>query len=169
MTTAASDITNQDILVLSTQDWDALPTRKHHWARRFARQGNRVLYVEQQMHWAGWLVDVRRQFGRAVRFLRGPRPVEAGLWVFTLPIVLPFFQMAAAVNRVNNWFLTPVLRWALRRLGFRDVVLWTYTPHCADFAGRLGEHLLVYECVDEFSAARGLVSGPVIVVSMPTV
>ena len=151
--------TDCDILILSTQDWDALPTRKHHWARKFAARGNRVLYVEQQMHWLGWLVDLRRQFGRAWRWLSGPRPVSERLWVFTLPLVLPFFQMSALINALNNWLLAPVLRWALRRIGFKYIVLWAYTPHAAGLVGRLGEQFMVYECVDEFSATRGLVRG----------
>lgn len=155
-------ITGQRIVILSTQDWDALPTRKHRWSRQFAQQGNQVLYVEQQMHWAGWLVDVRRQFGRAFRWLRGPQPVEENLWVFTLPIVLPFFQMWGPINTVNNWFLIAVLRWVLGRLGWRDIILWTYTPHSAELVGQLGDKLTVYECVDEFSASQGLVHGPTI-------
>lgn len=155
-------ITEQDILILSTQDWDALPTRKHHWARRFARQGNRVLYVEQQMHWIGWLVDIRCQFWRVGRWLRGPRQIEDRIWVLTLPIVTPFFQMATPITSFNNWWLTPILRWALKRIDFRDVILWNYTPHGGSFVGQLGESLAVYECVDEFSAAQGLVHGPTI-------
>ncbi|MBI3763231.1 MAG: glycosyltransferase [Chloroflexi bacterium] len=119
-------ISGQDVLILSTQDWDALPTRKHHWARS------------------------------------GPRPVAENLWVFTLPIVLPFFQMIAAINRMNNWLIAPVLRSAMRRIGFAHPILWTYTPHSADFVGHLGERLAVYECVDEFSASRGLVNSQTI-------
>ena len=157
-------ITHCDILILSTQDWDALPTRKHHWARKFAARGNRVLYVEQQMHWLGWLADLRRQFGRVLRWLSGPRQVSDRLWVFTLPLVTPFFQMSILINILNNWLLAPVLRWALRRIGFKDVVLWAYTPHAAGLVGRLGERLVVYECVDEFSAARGLVRGATVAV-----
>ncbi len=158
----APPITGQDFLILSTQDWDDLPTRKHRFARWWAEDGNRVLYVEQQMHWAGWLADLRRQFSRAWRWLRGPRQVAPNLWVFTLPVVLPFFQMSAAINRLNNACLLPVLRAVLRRLGFRQPVLWMYTPHSADFVGRLGERAAVYECVDDFTAARGLVNARVI-------
>ena len=154
--------TDFDILILSTQDWDALPTRKHHWARNFAARGNRVLYVEQQMHWLGWLVDWRRQFGRAWRWLSGPREVSERLWVFPLPIVAPCFQMSSLINSFNNWLLAPVLRWALGRIHFKRVVLWAYTPHSAGLVDRMGEQLVVYECVDEFSAARGLVRGKTI-------
>ena len=152
-------ITGHNIVILSTQDWDALPTRKHHWARRFARQGNQVLYIEQQMHWLGWLVDLRRQLWRAVRWTAGPRQVEERLWVYTLPIVLPFFQMVGFINRFNN-LLLPLLRSVLRRLGFGRVVLFAYTPHCGGLIGRLQERLSVYECVDEFAAVRGLVYAP---------
>ena len=152
-------ITDRNILILSTQDWDALPTRKHHWARKFAARGNRVLYVEQQMHWLGWMVDLRHHLGRVWRWLSGPRQVSERLWVFTLPLVHPFFQMSILINTLNNWLLAPVLRWALRRIGFKDVVMWAYTPHAAGLVGRLGERLVIYECVDEFSAARGLVRG----------
>lgn len=155
-------LTGQDVIILSTQDWDALPTRKHRFARRLARDGNRVLYVEQQMHWAGWLVDIKNQFSRAWRWLEGPREIEPGLWVFTLPIVLPFFQMSGLVNQINNLFLLPVLRRQMRRLGFRSPILWTYTPHSAYFVGRMGEKAAMYECVDDFTASKGLVSPKVI-------
>lgn len=155
-------IEGQDFLILSTQDWDALPTRKQRFARLWAAGGNRVLYVEQQMHWAGWLVDIRRQFSRAWRWLNGPRQVEPKLWVFTLPIVLPFFQMSGLINRINNALLLPVLRAQMRRLGFRRPIVWTYTPHSADFVGRLNERVAVYECVDDFTAAKGLVNAQVI-------
>ena len=150
-------VTGQDFIILSTQDWDSLPTRKHRWARWWAESGNRVLYVEQQMHWAGWLAEIRAQFSRAWRWLRGPREVAPNLWVFTLPIVLPFFQMWGPINWINNLFLLPVLKAQMRRLSFENVILWTYTAHSGDFVGKLGEHTAVYECVDDITAAKGLV------------
>src|SRR5574341_1169280 len=153
-------ITDRDFLILSTQDWDAMPTRKHRWARGWARQGNRVLYVEQQMHWIGWLAALRTESGRVTRWLGGPRQIGPNLWVFTLPLAIPFFQMSAAINWLNNLWLAPVLRRAMTRIGLRGPILWTYTPHSADFVGKLGESFTLYECVDEFSAVKGLVHGP---------
>lgn len=151
-------LTGHDFLILSTQDWDALPTRKHRFARWWAEDGNRVLYVEQQMHWAGWLADVRNQFSRAWRWLGEPRVVEPRLWVYTLPPVFPFFQMSPTINRLDNSFIQPVLQMQLHILKFSDPILWTYTPHSADFVGELGEKAAVYECVDDFTASKGLVN-----------
>tara|TARA_A100001037_G_scaffold272239_1_gene268263 strand:- start:662 stop:1852 length:1191 start_codon:yes stop_codon:yes gene_type:complete len=150
-------ITGKDILILSTQDWDALPTRKHHWARKLASRGNRVVYVEQQMHILGWLADIGNHPKRLWSWMNGPRIVSDGLWVFTLPIVLPFFQVFRLVNSLNNVLLSPIIRWALLRIGFDIDVLWVYTPHSAGLIGRLGEEFVVYECVDDFTATRGLV------------
>lgn len=155
-------ITGQDFLILSTQDWGSLPTRKHRFARWWAQGGNRVLYVEQQMHWAGWLFDLKHEFSRAWRWLGGPREVEPNVWVYTLPPVLPFFQMSGLINRINNVFLLPLLRAQLRRLNFEQPILWTYTAHSADFVGRLGEQAAVYECVDDITAAKGLVDAEAI-------
>lgn len=153
-------ISGYDFLVLSTQDWDAVPTRKHRFARMYAAQGNRVLYIEQQMHWAGWLVDIKNQFSRAWRFLQGPREVEPNIWVYTLPVVLPFFQMTEVINKINNITLESSLKKALKWLRFNPekLIIWTYTPHSADFVGAFGEYAAVYECVDEFTASKGLVN-----------
>ena len=150
-------ITGKDILIISTQDWDALPTRKHHWARKLASRGNRVVYVEQQMHILGWLADIGNQYKRLWSWMNGPRIVSEGLWIFTLPIVLPFFQVFRFVNSLNNSLLVPIISWALRRIGFNINILWVYTPHAGSLVGRLGEEFVVYECVDDFTATRGLV------------
>ena len=150
-------ITGKDILIISTQDWDALPTRKHHWARKLASRGNRVVYVEQQMHILGWLADIGNQYKRLWSWMNGPRIVSEGLWIFTLPIVLPFFQVFRFVNSLNNSLLVPIISWALRSICFNINILWVYTPHAGSLVGRLGEEFVVYECVDDFTATRGLV------------
>jgi len=154
-------ITGHDIVCLSSQDWDDLWTRKQRFMQRLARQGNRVLYVETQAS----LVSVgllRADLGRAGRWRAGPRPVEANLHVATLPLVWPGFQMSLAVNAVNNALLAPLLRRWARRLRFDQPVLWTYNPYSESLVGRLGERLAIYDCVDDFSSARGLVRRTVV-------
>jgi len=148
----------ENILCLSTQDWDDWQTRKQRFAKALARAGNRVLYVQQQMHWLGWLADWKKQFPRIYRFLAPPRQVEENLWVLTLPLTLPGFQMSPFLNRLNNRLLLPYLKNALQKLGMERPILWSYTPHCGDFAGKLGEKLFLYECVDEFEGAKGLIT-----------
>jgi len=154
-------VTDQDIVCLSSQDWDDLWTRKQRFMQAFARRGNRVLYVEAQASMISVGI-LRHDWRRAFRWCSGPRRVEENLYVGTLPLVLPGFQMSLAVNRINNIVLGRLLRRWTYRLGFRKPVLWTYNPYSESLVGALDEKLVVYECVDELLASKGLVRRDVV-------
>jgi glycosyltransferase involved in cell wall biosynthesis len=128
---------------------------------RFAQQGNKVLYIEAQASMISMGV-VRRDFTRIVRWLKSPRKVEDNLFVATLPLVLPFFQMSFLINRINNWFIKNLLQYWIKKLKLNNILLWTYNPYSESFIGKLGESFSVYECVDELSEAKGLVKKNVI-------
>jgi len=154
-------ISGWDIVCLSSQDWNDLWTRKQRFMQRFARQGNRVLYIEAQASLAS-IGILRADWRRMFRWMPGPRRVQNNLYVATLPLVAPCFQMSIGINTLNNVFLSAVLRRWIKQLDFRRPVLWTYNPHSESLIGKLGEQLVVYECVDELSAAKGLVRGEVV-------
>ena len=44
----------------------------------------------------------------------------------------------------------------MRRLGFVEPINWVFTPSAGVVAGALGEDMVVYYCVDEFTAFTGL-------------
>lgn len=147
---------NQDIVIISTQDFDDLQTRKQRWARHLARH-NRVLYVESQMHWITLLRTWPEHRNRLRRCGKTPRQIEPNLWLWTPPVLLPCFQIWRFLARLNNRILAPRLRNVIRSLGFRIDWLWLYTPYSADLSDRLTPRHVVYECVDDFTAARGLI------------
>lgn len=154
-------ITGLDILCLSTQDWNDVWTRKQRFMKRLAAQGNRVLYIETQLSLAS-VGRLRTDKARPFRWLAGPRQIEPNLWVGTLPLVIPGFQMWPAVNAVNNFGLRLLLRRWLSKLGFEQPILWTYNPYSENLVGTLGERYAIYECVDELAASRGLVRREVV-------
>jgi glycosyltransferase involved in cell wall biosynthesis len=47
------------------------------------------------------------------------------------------------------------VRRAYRRLGFKNPITWTFLPTSGEVVGSLGEKLIVYHCVDEFSEFTG--------------
>ncbi len=151
-----------DIICLSTQDWDDLWTRKQRFMLRLARQGNRVLYVQQQLHLAGYLRQFRAQWRRPFISMAGSRRVEENLYIYTLPILWPGDMMSLAANRFDYVVIARSLRREMARLGMRRPILWTYVPTAARLAGVLEESLMIYECVDDFRAARGLVKREVV-------
>src|SRR5262249_34680894 len=86
-------------------------------------------------------------------FSKGSKFVHPQIYVYS-PLVIPFHG-----NAVARWINRKALRWSVqrvcRRLGFANPITWTFMPASADVAGSLGERLLVYHCVDEFSEFTG--------------
>jgi glycosyltransferase involved in cell wall biosynthesis len=154
-------MSQHDVICLSSQDWSDVWTRKQRFMRRLARQGHRVLYVELQASWISQSI-LRKDWRRAIRWLKGPRLVEPSLYVGTLPLAVPGFQMSLRINAVNNAMMRRVLLSWLKGLNFKNHVLWTYNPYSDGLVGRLGESCAVYECVDEFSASHGLLRANVV-------
>ncbi len=155
--------TGENIVTLSTQDWADLWTGKQRFMLQFARQGNRVLYVETQFHWVTYLRLFGRHWRRAFLFLRGAREVERNLYIYTPPILLPGFQIFPWINVINNFVLGIFLKLVLKRLSFNDPLLWLYTHFNRSLVKRLSCKKALYFCVDELSAARGLISKEVVV------
>jgi glycosyltransferase involved in cell wall biosynthesis len=154
-------LTGRDIVFLSTQDWNGLWTRKQRFAQMFARNGNRVLYIETPVHLLG--LDVLPQDPlRFFRFMKGCRRIEDNLHVATLPILLPFFQMAHSINAANQVLVASMLRGWMRDLGFKNPILWCYTPFSEPLLRRIPHAASVYECVDEFRSAKGFVRSEVV-------
>lgn len=153
-------LTGRDIVCLSTQDWNGLWTRKQRFMKMFAEAGNRILYVETPVHLLG--LDVLPQDpGRFLRFLGGPRWIQDRLYVATLPVLLPFFQMSHLINRWNHQIIRRLLRKWIRGLEFSSPLYWIYTPFSAAVLNGTSADA-VYECVDEFRATRGFVNAKVI-------
>jgi glycosyltransferase involved in cell wall biosynthesis len=153
-------MTGRDILCFSTQDWNDLWTRKQRFMKMFAEAGNRVLYIETPVHLFG-LDVLPGDPSRFYRFLSGPRKISERLHAATLPILLPFFQMSHIINQANHIWIKRLVRQWIEKLGFRNPLLWIYTPFSAPVLEEF-EHDAVYECVDEFRAARGFISSKVI-------
>jgi glycosyltransferase involved in cell wall biosynthesis len=156
-----SVLTGRDIICLSTQDWSGLWTRKHRFMKMFAEAGNRVMYIETPVHLLG-LDVLPHEPSRFFRFLKGPRRIQERLHIATLPILLPMFQMSHTINSLNQILIAAMLQRWIRELGFVKPLLWIYTPFSAALISKIDHSGVVYDCVDEFRAAQGLVRSTVI-------
>jgi glycosyltransferase involved in cell wall biosynthesis len=150
-------------IVCFANDWSGDPLSKKHVMRRLARE-NRVLWVNSLGNRAPRATgrDLGRIATKLIGFARelavGPREVERNLHVLT-PLALPSYGSATA-RRLNQALVSAIVRAAMRRLGFRDPLLYTFVPASAWVAGRLGERHIVYHCVDEYAGFAG--AGPAI-------
>ncbi|HEX3172597.1 MAG TPA: glycosyltransferase [Solirubrobacterales bacterium] len=145
----------RDIVCLGTADWETeLPINQHQLMRRLAPR-NRVLFVEslglRRPQLAGR--DLGRIWRRLRKGLRPPRAVD-GLHVLS-PLVLPFHG-SSVVRALNRRLLRHQLRTAVRRLGMRRPLLWAYAPQAEALLEVLEPETVVYHCVDDVAAQKGV-------------
>jgi glycosyltransferase involved in cell wall biosynthesis len=136
-------------------DWSGDPLSKTHLMRLLARD-NRVLWINSIGYRAPTASG--RDFKRIVTKLRAAaepvKEVEPNIFVLN-PLAVPAYGVPA-MQRVNRELLKLQVWRAVDRLGFRRVVNWVFNPTAAVVAGALSEDLVVYYCVDEFTAFSGI-------------
>jgi hypothetical protein len=82
------------------------------------------------------------------------------LWVNSLvivvfsPVVIPFHGSPLA-RWMNAGLLARSLHRECAQFGFHKPITWSLVPTSAGVIGSLGERLLIYHCVDEFSKFAG--------------
>jgi glycosyltransferase involved in cell wall biosynthesis len=146
---------DRDIVCVGFADWDAdLWTNQQHLMSRLAAD-NRVLFVEslglRRPQLAGR--DLRRIGRRLRRGVAPPRAID-GLHVLS-PLVLPLHDRPWA-RRLNAWLLRRQVGRAARRLGFQAPLLWSYVPQAEALVGSLRPGQVVYHCVDDIAAQKGV-------------
>jgi glycosyltransferase involved in cell wall biosynthesis len=148
-------LVGRDMLCFS-HDWTGDPLSKTHLMRLLARE-NRILWVNS-IGYRSPSLGSKRDLGRIVQKLRAVaepvREVEKNLFVFN-PLSVPAFG-----NPVLRALSARLLRWqvrrAMRKLRFRRPINWVFNPAAGVLAGALGEDQIVYYCVDEYTAFKGV-------------
>jgi glycosyltransferase involved in cell wall biosynthesis len=146
-----------DIVMLSTADWDnPFWTNKQHVAVELARRGHRVLYVDSLglRRPSASAQDLGRIGRRLARAVRPPREVRERLWVWS-PLAIPL-QHRPLVRALNRASLAAGLSICAGVLRLRREVLWTYNPMTTRLFPMRGFDTVVYHCVDEIDAQRGM-------------
>ena len=145
----------RDMLCFS-HDFSAGPLSKTHLMRRLAQNGNRVLWVNSIGYRNPTVCasDLRRAVQKLGAAIRPMEEVEANLFVLN-PLVIPFHGQPLA-RRFNRHFLRLQVRRAMRKLNFQHPLNWVFNPAAALVAGTLDEDRVIYYCVDEYAAFRGV-------------
>jgi glycosyltransferase involved in cell wall biosynthesis len=148
-------LSGRDMLCFS-HDWTGDPLSKTHLMRLLAKD-NRVLWVNSIGYRSPSLTS-KRDLGRIVTKLKAVaepvREVEPNLFVFS-PLVIPAWGNPA-LRRLNARLLRWQVRRAMRQLRFRRPINWVFNPAAGVLAGQLGEERVIYYCVDEYTAFKGV-------------
>ena len=129
-------------------------TSSHHVARQLARH-TRVLYVGTPglRPPSGTSRDLKRIAGKLARTFQRFDGGD-GVAVRTLTqLPLHGSRLARALNSVTSGAYA---RAVLRSEGMNDPIVWCTVPHVAPFVARIPKSLLVYHCIDDYSALPGV-------------
>lgn len=147
---------NEDIICVSSIDWDFIWQGHQEIMTRLARAGNRVLFIEN----TGVRVPGLRDFGRIRSRLKnwrvgvhGIRKIEDGLYVYS-PLVLPFPYLRIARLLNKQLMFSVLLKW-LKAVGFKEPISWVFLPTglSLDLIDKIEPKALIYYCIDSFEAS----------------
>lgn len=144
-----------DILCIGAADWQTdLLTNQQHLLRR-AAEHNRILFVESLGLRRPQLAarDLRRMGRRLRGGLRPLREVD-GLHVLS-PVVVPL-HANRVVRALNAQLLTGYVSWAVRKVGLRRPVLWSFVPQAEVLLDRLDVSRVLYYTDDDYAAKAGI-------------
>ncbi len=139
-------------IIYFAKEWGEDPTSCDHLFKHLAAD-NKVLWVNSISMRNPNLAsahDLRKIVRKLRQCLGGLKQVGPQAWVYQpMVIPLPYSSLARTINRA-------LLRWSLRRqsrvLGMSRPQLWTFLPNAVYMVGHLDESLVVYYCIDEWSA-----------------
>ncbi|MBC7796944.1 MAG: glycosyltransferase [Pyrinomonadaceae bacterium] len=148
---------NRDIVCFS-HDWTGDPLSKTHIVRILARE-NRVLWVNSLANRMPTTSgkDLNRIVKKLKSFTEPIREPEKNIFVMN-PLAFPAYGNAA-IRGFNQSFLLRQIKSAMRKLGFGVPVNLVFNPAAGLLARKLGEDLLIYYCVDEYTAFTGVADG----------
>ena len=147
-------LTGKSIICFAGEDWwYHHPHSKNHLMRRFARAGNKVIFVNSiSMGLAS--VTNKDLLPRVARKLKSyaklARTTPEGITVVS-PAALPFFGSRAA-RAANRHLLSAQVGALARSRGLKNPILWIAIPTAVEMIGRLNEQLVVYQVSDKYDA-----------------
>ncbi len=145
---------DQSIICFGGEDWwYHHPHSKNHLMRRFARAGNKVIFVNSislglpSLAHKDLLPRLKRKLGSYAKLAR---TTEEGITVVS-PATLPFYGNAAA-RWTNQKLLLAQIGLLARRKGMKRPILWVAIPTAAEVIGQMDESLVVYQVSDKYDA-----------------
>ena len=144
----------KSIICFGGEDWwYHHPHSKNHLMRRFARAGNKVIFVNSismglaPMKSGEVLPRIKRKLKSYAKLAR---TTEEGITVVS-PAVIPFFGSRAAAA-ANRQLLTAQISSLAKRRDMRRPILWIAIPTAVEVVGRLDEQLVIYHVSDKYDA-----------------
>src|SRR3989338_636547 len=149
-------IKNENIICISSIDWDFIWQGHQEIMSTLAKNGNSVLFIENTGVRSPGLKDIyrlKKRFGDYFKGIKGIRKEMDGLYVYS-PIVLPF-PYSRIARQINKLILFSVINRWMKVMSFSNPIVWTFLPTgiTLDVINGINKKLLVYYCIDNFAVS----------------
>jgi glycosyltransferase involved in cell wall biosynthesis len=144
----------KSIICFGGEDWwYHHPHSKNHLMRRFARAGNRVIFVNSISMGLASLGNkdlLPRLKRKMLSYAKLARTTEEGITVVS-PAALPFFGSRAS-RTVNRGLLSAQINALARSRNLSKPILWIAIPTAVEMIGKMNESLVIYQVSDKYDA-----------------
>lgn len=146
-------IKGKDIICISSIDWDFVWQGHQEIMSSFAKNGNRVLFIENTGVRRPSLKDFPRLKKRLVNWLNSAKGFRQGLpnlYVFS-PLILPF-PYSRIARRINRYLLLGAIKRWMKIMNFHEPIIWTFLPTgtALDIINNIDKEIVVYYCIADF-------------------
>jgi glycosyltransferase involved in cell wall biosynthesis len=145
---------NHSIICFGGEDWwYHHPHSKNHLMRRFARAGNKVIFVNSismglpSISNKDLLPKLKRKLKSYAKLARN---TQEGITVVS-PATIPFYGNAAA-RWINQKLLLTQIGALVRKKNMSKPILWIAIPTAAQVIGKMNESLVIYHVSDKYDA-----------------
>lgn len=144
---------DENIICISSIDWDFNWQGHQEIMSTFARNGNRVLFIENTGVRAPNFKDAQRIIKRIITWaksFKGFRKEMENLYIYS-PLILPFPY--SKIARWINWhILFRALRNWIKIMDFFDPIIWVFLPTgtALDIVNNVKSKVLIYYCIADF-------------------
>lgn len=147
---------NENIICISSIDWDFVWQGHQEIMSAFAENGNRVLFIENTGVRTPGIKDLSRIVKRIRNWFKGIKGIREeakNLYIFS-PLVLPFPHSRIA-TWINQRIISSILDKWTRAMEFSDPIIWIFlpTPLSINIAKSSINKLIIYYCIDNFSVS----------------
>ena len=139
---------NEDIICISTSDWEKPYGSRQRIMSGFA-EDNRVLFVEAQSSCLHLIKNPKDQLKRVLRWLKGISR-RGKIILYTPAPLLPFGNYFFTINRINQKLLSFSIKRAAKKIGIKNPLLWIYSVNSVLLLGAFGEKFSIYYCIEDF-------------------
>ncbi len=154
-------IKNKDIICISSIDWDFIWQGHQQIMSTLAKNGNRVLFIENTGVRPPNFQDLPRLKKRIYNWfhsVKGIRREAENLYIYA-PLILPF-PYSRLARWINRHLIMSVLERWIKSVGFSSPIIWTFLPTgiVLDIINSIGGSLVIYYCIDNFSVSSPFAS-----------